>query len=399
MTPLRRKRRIAADEAHSWARNLRLRNPYAKLVLCMLTLYVNGDGCCFTSIEQLAEDCEFAAETVRRRLIWLESVGAIVRLPQWRDSSGRLNSDGRGKRTTDEIRLMVDIDPEAIEAAAQGETEGVEETSTSETPEISHPPRRVANEEPETDLAPHLATQQPPSCGGDITSEPEPLNSPQPPPGESVASLEGWKEFQEDWAEPILRQSLAQQVWAALKPDERMLARQAARGYVLHRKSQKKPPNVLGAHIFLKERDAWAGFAKLAPDGRTSRSAGITADSTEGRAIIAMYAIAKTRPFEGRGGIVYPGEITAQVLAFAEAPEQAKWIWFEDSPQISAWSKFLDKHVHGNRPSLVTTRGIGGDTGSGFYAPWPWPPSAEGKIYTTGPPESLMQAEDFSEFK
>ena len=58
MTERRRKRRIAADEAHAWARNLRLGNAHAKYVLCMLTGYVNGEGVCFVSIPHLADDCE-----------------------------------------------------------------------------------------------------------------------------------------------------------------------------------------------------------------------------------------------------------------------------------------------------------------------------------------------------
>ena len=53
MSAPRRKRRIAADEAHAWARNLRLRNPYAKLILSMLTLYVNGEGECYASVNAL----------------------------------------------------------------------------------------------------------------------------------------------------------------------------------------------------------------------------------------------------------------------------------------------------------------------------------------------------------
>jgi pyocin large subunit-like protein len=101
-----RPRRIAADEAHSWARHLKLGNPYAKLVLSMLTIYVNGDGSCFVGIEQLAEDTELSADTVRKRLAWLERVGAIARFPQWIDASGRRNGDGRGKSTSDEIRLL-----------------------------------------------------------------------------------------------------------------------------------------------------------------------------------------------------------------------------------------------------------------------------------------------------
>src|ERR1700761_1206568 len=95
----RRARRIAADEAHAWARNLRLGNKDAKFVLCMSTLYVDGDGYCFVAIPTLAYDCEMSADTVRRRLVWLEEIGAINRISQWIDEKGNRNSDGRGKRT------------------------------------------------------------------------------------------------------------------------------------------------------------------------------------------------------------------------------------------------------------------------------------------------------------
>jgi hypothetical protein len=88
----RRARRIAADEAHAWARNLRLNNPHAKLVLSMLSQYVNGDGICWVGIPSLAEDCELAVNTVRGRLAWLEEIGAIARKPQWLDEFGRRKS-------------------------------------------------------------------------------------------------------------------------------------------------------------------------------------------------------------------------------------------------------------------------------------------------------------------
>src|SRR5262245_8109676 len=118
--PKYRKRRIAADEAHAWARNLKLHNPLAKLVLCMVKGYVNGDGVCYVGIEALSEDSELAPETVRKRLAWLEQAGAIARFPQWIDACGRRNGDGNGRRTSDEIRLLLTADPDDIEARARG---------------------------------------------------------------------------------------------------------------------------------------------------------------------------------------------------------------------------------------------------------------------------------------
>jgi hypothetical protein len=103
-----RARRIASDEAHAWARNSRLGNPLAKFVLCMLTLYVNGDGECFVGISQLAEDCELERKTVMARLAWLENVAKVIkRKRQWIDATGVRNGDRRGRPTTDLISLLI----------------------------------------------------------------------------------------------------------------------------------------------------------------------------------------------------------------------------------------------------------------------------------------------------
>lgn len=106
----KRLRRIGSDEAHAWARNLRLGNPYAKLVLCMLTLYVDAEGSCFVGAATLAEDCELSVNTVRGRLAWLENVGVIRRSPQWIDDKGNRNGEGRGRRTSDSVQLLIDCD-------------------------------------------------------------------------------------------------------------------------------------------------------------------------------------------------------------------------------------------------------------------------------------------------
>jgi len=103
-----RPRRIAADEAHAWARNLRLGNPLAKLVLCMLALYVNGEGECFASVNQLADDTELDRKTVMARLDWLEKAGVIRRKPQWTYQRGGRNGEGIGRRTSDLIVLLMD---------------------------------------------------------------------------------------------------------------------------------------------------------------------------------------------------------------------------------------------------------------------------------------------------
>jgi DNA-binding transcriptional ArsR family regulator len=120
------KSRIAQDLAHAWARNLRLGNPLAKLVLCMLTQYVNGAGECFVGVSHLAEDCELSPTTIRERLAWLETAGVIRRVPQWIGKGGARNQESHGRQTSHLIKLLID---------------GVEEYSPEFEDEVSPPPR------------------------------------------------------------------------------------------------------------------------------------------------------------------------------------------------------------------------------------------------------------------
>lgn len=226
-TAKRRARRIAADEAHAWARNLRLNNPHAKLTLSMLSLYVDGDGFCFVAIPTLADDTELSAQTVRNRLAWLEQIGAIARLPQWIDEYGRRNGDAKGKRTSDLIRLMIDIDQGVIEAAAGGEAESVSR-------EVSPLPQTGLNPEPET-VSPAPALRQPYDSAEGLISEPEPESPPKAPSGgerepESIGSQEP-EHFAPAWAgwpgHEIMRRDLALVAFREMSAEKQMLCRAA----------------------------------------------------------------------------------------------------------------------------------------------------------------------------
>lgn len=259
----KRPRRIAADEAHAWARNLRLRNPYAKLVLSMLTIYVNGEGSCFVGASTLAEDCELALETVRRRLAWLENIGAIARFPQWVDENGRRNSDGRGKRTTDDIRLMVSTDPEVIEARAAGEAEPNDDADQTAVSPLPHRGPVSDSFDGEKSPAPQLAPYQPPHCGGGLTSEPEPEpeDSPQSPPrgpGTPEPALYRIEDFRAAYPIPITNWPKFETIWRAMTQAECDDAITGARGYAALCRSQPNRAKE-DAHRWLKNTK-WIGY-------------------------------------------------------------------------------------------------------------------------------------------
>lgn len=402
-----RPRRIASDEAHAWARNLRLANPFAKLTLTMLTGYVNGDGVCIVGIETLAEDTELSTDTVRKRLAWLEQIGAIVRFPNWIDGNGKRNTEARGRRTSDEIRLLMDADIEAIEARAAGET--VAESHDAD-------PRCQQGSDHETEAAgPRPALGQPSHCSEGLTSEPEPEDSPQAPlRGDEAddadapegSDPDGWPEFKsafESDGKPILKIRLAKQIVAALTPDERTLATRAARGLIAMRAREKKPGMKPAAQGFLREPEAWPGFAAHCPPDPVRRPdpVFIAEGSEEWKAMIVIDAIcgyppteAKEIPNHGRGRL-RPSALTLQHIALARfaSDDPEKWdIVDEGSNECGAWKRFLGAEARkikiGTKSYEVSPGKIVDDWPIykiGLRVPQPFPPRKDGSL---GLPES-----------
>ncbi|WBL75617.1 helix-turn-helix domain-containing protein [Bradyrhizobium xenonodulans] len=98
--------------------------------------------------------------------------------------------------------------------------------------------------------------------------------------------------------------------------------------------------------------------------------------SVEHSALEVLYAVARMRPLESKGRVIYSGMMTPQLLAFAQAPARDAWLWIDDRQQLAAWQAFLAKHVFGGRPALLQQRG----DKSGFYVPFDWPPRVDGTL-------------------
>jgi hypothetical protein len=84
----------------------------------------------------------------------------------------------------------------------------------------------------------------------------------------------------------------------------------------------------------------------------------------------------------GDGKISLP--VAAQnerVYAFADLPPEPEWRFITERPQIAAWLEFFGEVLTASarRPIQITR----GDQ-VGILMPWPWPPSKDGKVYTSG---------------
>jgi len=398
----RRTRRIASDEAHAWARSLQLGNPNAKSVLRALALYVDGEACCFVGIDQLAEDSDLSADTVRRRLVWLEEIGAIARTPQWIDASGRRNGDGRGRRTSDLIRLLITADADEIEARAAGRK--TEDISTA----ISPSSLQGLNSDDET-LSPRLAPRQPlQSCEG-LISEPEPESPPLPPSGgEDVASLvesepEDFAPAWQSWrGHEVMRRDLALAEFCKLKPDKQRLCR-AAIPYFFALQDKLKRDRVPNFHLWVRSGgfeefpDAKLGEARPPPPSKRF----VHGDELAGAQVAYLVAMRRHLPTvrhpELGNGFWFIGAPQPDQIALARFAGEDPVSWLvvdEGTPQFAAWrdrlqlwlnreieperiyTEAFDPAVHGlpaldrnfrlRRSKLV------------FRVPAPWPPRRDG---------------------
>jgi len=194
-----------------------------------------------------------------------------------------------------------------------------------------------------------------------------------------------------------LRQSTARQVWAALSETEQAMAIKAAKGYVIHRARQKKPPNVLNAHTFLKERDGWAPFAALVEDAKPAgQGAEFVAEGSPAwlaRQVIGL--IKGEKPMvamaydEGKGLRLPPLSAAQLALEHFAGEDPSSWPIVKTGTQMcGAWRQFL-----GIEPRQITVGTMRKEIYPGkFVDDWPikelglrvpcdWPPRKDGSLY------------------
>jgi hypothetical protein len=136
---------------------------------------------------------------------------------------------------------------------------------------------------------------------------------------------------------------------------------------------------------------------QLAERGETEPRPVYSIDSPEAKAIRVLHDIVgRTSAFftifrRGDGSVTYTKPVTEQLAALAQAPPSEAWVSLSRQ-QAGAWdgkggflSKFFD---HG----LVRLHLV-----EGSRAPWPWPPSIDGKLYPAGDDPPLMTEQDLQE--
>lgn len=437
MTPRPPRRpRIGADSAHAWARNLSLGNPHAKQVLMALCFYVNDTGSCFCGLSTLAQDTELSEQTVRNRLRWLEEIGAVLRIPQWLDEHGRRTYDGRNregqegrrKRTSDEIKLLIEDDPEEIERRAWGQNDDGTKTAS---PPVSPMPQIGLNPEPET-VSPTPALRQPydsayplDSLNSELEDSPqspplgetasEAATEPEVPIEESDASLD---EFKAAFPEPSTRPTQVIAAWRSLAPDEQRLRIRAAAGAREFRRLNPKR-SLVDQIKFVRDRMLCEEFARFAPPERV-KPVLLPPGSPEWAACDLMRQIAGEAPLDEYQTMRLMRAVPAGVEQLAAASRRAERIVVaKNSPQFNAWADrvrewtgyrpepqriYLDpSDAPVSDPALAARVMMGAGTTYqrevphcvlGLLVPSEWPPA---KGIRAGPPSDHLTESDIEE--
>jgi hypothetical protein len=405
------KRRIASDDAHSWARNLELGNPYAKSILRAVALYVNEQGIGWPGAATLSRDTDIAEDTVIKRLKWLEEIGAIALFKAWIDDNGQRNREGRGRPTSFDIAFLMDADTDEIEARANGAVKplrGAAKTAH-KTATISPRPGQAQTEDAAGEhpgSSDTLAPGQPPvspmlaPAPGGMNLEPESeveQDSPQKPPEEpgglsseqpieeaSTSDPDGLAEFLRTYPKITNKRALVKSLWTGLSPEERGKNLRGAQAANRYYENTKPKPSLPSPEKFIGEGVA-ESYLERAPAAAVPASEPryVPMDSPEGKAWAVLHKVGRLVPMGvnlARGECyVLKTTLDARALACAEAPTPKIWFAPENSQQAAAWREFA-------------TEAIGKPANTPSHVPWPWPPRKDGGIYSGD--DKLMTAED-----
>lgn len=385
MTPARRRpNSIGADDARSWARKIRLGNPYAKAILMALANYMNEDGTAYPGIDTIASDTDINPDTVLRRERWLEDIGAIVLSKCWVDENGRRNKEGRGRPTSTEIRFLFDADIEEIEAAALSDEPKALRGAAKKSHEergASYRPHGEQNSIQEQPVSTSLAPQQPPTGRTrHIEENLEREVPPQPPLAGGAFNEDSEKRFQEfksSYPDGIVDPEAAKREFAALTEPDQIACVAAVPVYA--GRCRKRREKSLKAHLFVRKR-SWDGLLATSTDVAAPQL--YEPKSPAAKALRTLGAMARYTPLTmADGRLSHRGEITPRLLAMAEIDAETKFaIYKMGSPNFRAWWTFIREVFEGcNLPARME-----------LSTPWPWPPKADGSIYSGSDPPPLV---------
>jgi len=356
-------------------------------VLCLLGRHTDKAGWCVRSQVKMAQEIDCGRGSVQRSLTRLCEAGWVE--TKRRDT--KVEAENGRPSASHAYRVKLDRDDFAFESItndAEGEAEESYAETASDGPEQGGVPT-----DGHPGAQPRMGTGAHVEMGTkNVPSEQSPLER------ERDARARDRKarflvDFEARWptAAADNRQRTA---YAAGELDEAEEAAALA-GIAPFLENQKRlgRKNVPAGWRYLEEKR----WTLLEQPSATPATTSWPRDSVEAKALAVLHDLAGVGEFFRKvhrrtdGTVDYRKPVTARLLALAQAPQPSDYATL-DHKQAGAWEGLLREFVTVQvRKHLV----------AGDRAPWPWPPSSDGKIYTsaTGPPEVTMTEQDFAEFK
>ena len=398
-------------QASSWALELTLGDARRKMVLVAIASYADAQGrCSFASLATLAQNCDMKENALRRRIRELEEIGVINRFVRRVVPGGKIVSErvdgpvaddkggSGGKRTSDEFWVDKDMAPADVEAEARrlfpesfdrsppvrGEA-GIVDTEKGSA--NSSPPQCG---EAESQPPPHKPPSSPHHSGGGILhSDPKKETYPTLPKQEGLSKAidKRFEDFKSGYPDGILDLDKAKAAFAGLTEPDQVAAVAGVAHYADRCKRRREKS--IKAHLYVSRR-SWEGLV-ASPESRPNGGP-YDPKSDVGRAILVLCEIAQYSPIRTADNrIVWRREITPQLLALAQAHGNPQRLKHETgSKQFWAWASLLDRAFEGLVRRRLTE----------ISTPWEWPPRIDGTLSptgpseSTGPPQSLMTADD-----
>ncbi|HWW46560.1 MAG TPA: helix-turn-helix domain-containing protein [Xanthobacteraceae bacterium] len=399
-------------EAMNWARRIYVGDSLGKSVLRALADYADENGQCFPSLARLALDCDLSIDSVRRRIKVLEDAGLIVTFRAWMDEHGKRNQEGRGRETSRDVRLLLDV--VRTRASSEESDAGDGPSDEREVAPLAGSKGPLATGEGSQQLGRGSTRAR----GGVALVPPpnEPSSNQESPPLPPSGGREGeLSDEGEDLAEPEhfaemwqgypgheamdRRKSLA--VFIGMTPEERQHARYAAPKFAesLRRLGRKNVPN---CERWLRDK-RWLEFPGPQQVRSQPERRWISVGSVEHRALCVAAMVAGHPPptliadRERGQGLWRLREASPDLLALAAFADQQPddWELYEQgSPHFAAWrdlvqswlgraielrSMFIEPHdpaVHDLpvlHPDFRPRR-----RARGLRAPCLWPPRRDG---------------------
>ena len=399
-------------QASSWALELTLGDARRKMVLVAIASYADAQGrCSFASLATLAQNCDMKENALRRRIRELEEIGVINRFVRRVVPGGKIVSErvdgpvaddkggSGGKRTSDEFWVDKDMAPADVEAEARrlfpesfdrsppvrGEA-GIVDTEKGSA--NSSPPQCG---EAESQPPPHKPPSSPHHSGGGILhSDPKKETYPTLPKQEGLSKAidKRFEDFKSGYPDGILDLDKAKAVFGLLPEADQVAAAISLPHYADYLRKRKQ--NSVKGHLYLKKR-MWEAFTGTLTVTAPTSSV-VPFDSRAAKALVTVCRVlGMSSPPRCSTGYVCSAPITPQILALADAPPESEWIEHAIGTQrAGAWRSLRELlPPRWGMPRLEKIR-----------SPWEWPPRIDGTLSptgpseSTGPPQSLMTADD-----